>query len=140
MKPVKDFLQYPENEIDYDTIIDGLMQDPLIKKFILDHDLKHEDVIRSLNVFLTYRDEKNICNQCKGFEFCKLSTVGFTPALEYNKNYIELTYSRCQYNKFSASSDNIYAMYVPKKIFNASLEDFDLIGDTCPESADIRGC
>lgn len=130
MKPVKDYLQSRETEVDYDSIVDGLMQDPLIEKFILDHDLKHDDVIKSLNVFLTYRDEKNICNKCKGLEFCQLSTVGFTPKLEYNKKYIELTYSRCQYNKFSPAIDNIYAMYVPKKIFNASLDDFDLIGDT----------
>jgi len=130
MKPLKDLMNYQESNIDYDNIIDGLMSDPIINKFILDHDLTHEDLIRSLNVFLTFRDEKNICNKCTGLENCKLSTVGFTPKLEYNKNYIELTYGRCQYNKFSTASDNIYAMYVPKKIFNASLEDFDLIGDS----------
>ncbi|MDD3129125.1 MAG: primosomal protein DnaI [Candidatus Izemoplasmatales bacterium] len=130
MKPIKDYINYPDQEIDYDSLVDGLMQDPVIAKFIIDNDLKHEDVIRSLNVFLTFRDEKNICSKCKGIDDCKLSTVGFTPNLEYNKKYIELTYTRCKYNRFNTAIDNIYAMYVPKKIFNASLDDYDLIGDT----------
>lgn len=130
MKTVKDYLNYPESKLDYDNIIDNLMQDPVIKKFILDYDLKHNDVINNLNTFLTFRDEKNHCNSCPGLSSCKLSTVGFTPNLEYNNAYIELTYSRCKYNNFSIASDNIYSMYVPKRIFNASLDDFDLIGET----------
>lgn len=129
MKPIKDFMQNNEPKIDYDNIIDGLMQDQIIQKFILDHDLKHEDVIRSLNVFLTFRDEKNICDKCSGLADCKLATVGFTPKLEYHPSYIELSYSRCKYNRFNQSTDNIYAMYVPKKIFNATLDNLDLIGD-----------
>jgi primosomal protein DnaI len=130
MKPVKDYLNYPDSKPDYDSIIDNLMQDPLINKFILDHDLKHTDVIDNLNTFLTFRDEINHCTNCPSLNACKLSTVGFTPKLEYNNSYIELTYSRCKYNNYNIASDNIQAMYVPKRIFNASLDDFDLIGDT----------
>ena len=130
MKPIKDFMKDTQTRIDYDSIIDGLMQDPIIQKFILDHDLKHEDVIRSLNVFLTYRDEKAICEKCPNLEECLLATVGFSPRLEYHPGYIELSYGRCKYNRFNQSTDNIFAMYVPKRIFNASLDDLDLIGDT----------
>ncbi|MDD3712468.1 MAG: primosomal protein DnaI [Candidatus Izemoplasmatales bacterium] len=130
MKPVKELINYPDSDIDYDTIIDGLMMDPVIKKFILDHDLTHDDVIRSLNVFLAFREEKNICDKCGSLENCQLATVGYTPVLEYNKDYISLAYRRCQYNKLSNAIDNIFAMYVPKKIFNASLDDFDLVGET----------
>jgi primosomal protein DnaI len=128
MKPIKDYLSQDGN-VDYDNIIDRLMENEDISKFILDHDLTHDDVIKSLNTFLTFRDEKEICEKCQGLEHCKLSTIGFTPSLEYNQKYINLTYSRCKYNKFTSSSENIYAMYVPKKIFNASLEDLDLLGD-----------
>ncbi|MGE4378761.1 MAG: primosomal protein DnaI [Candidatus Izemoplasmatales bacterium] len=130
MKQIKDYMDYQESELDYDNIIDGLMSNATIKKFILDHDLKHDDVIKSLNVFLTFRDEINFCEKCQELENCKLSTIGFTPKLEYNKNYIELSYSRCKYNNFIESKDNIYAMFIPKRIFNASLDDFDLIGDS----------
>ncbi len=130
MKPVKELINYQDSDIDYDSIIDGLMTDPVIKKFILDHDLTHDDVIRSLNVFLAFRDEKNICDKCSGLENCQLATIGYTPVLEYNKDYISLAYRRCQYNKLSNAIDNIFAMYVPKKIFNASLDDFDLVGET----------
>lgn len=130
MKPVKELINYQDSDIDYDNIIDGLMTDPVIKKFILDHDLTHDDVIRSLNVFLAFRDEKKICDNCSGLENCQLATIGYTPVLEYNKDYISLAYRRCQYNKLSNAIDNIFAMYVPKKIFNASLDDFDLVGET----------
>jgi primosomal protein DnaI len=130
MKPVKELINYQDSDIDYDNIIDGLMTDPVIKKFILDHDLTHDDVIRSLNVFLAFRDEKTICDKCSSLENCKLATIGYTPVLEYNRDYISLAYRRCQYNKLSNAIDNIFAMYVPKKIFNASLDDFDLVGET----------
>ena len=130
MKPIKDFMKDTQPRIDYDTIIDGLMQDPVIRKFILDYDLKHEEIIRSLNVFLTFKDEREICENCPNLEECKLATVGFSPRLEYHPSYIELSYGRCKYNRFNQTSDNIFAMYVPKKIFKASLDDLDLIGDT----------
>ncbi len=130
MKAIKDFLKNMEAKLDYDAIIDTLMADNEIQKFILDNDLKHEDLINSLNVFLTYKEEKNICARCKGLNLCKLNNVGFTPNLEYNGDYVELTYVRCRYNDVTVGSSNIQAMYVPKKIFNASIEDFDLIGDT----------
>lgn len=130
MKPIRDFIKDTKPRIDYDTIIDGLMQDPIIRKFILDYDLKHEEIIRSLNVFLTFKDEREICENCQNLEECKLATVGFSPRLEYHPNYIELSYGRCKYNRFNQTSDNIFAMYVPKKIFKASLDDLDLIGDT----------
>jgi len=130
MKPVKELINYQDSDIDYDNIIDGLMMDSVIKKFILDHDLTHDDVIKSLNVFLAFRDEKTICDKCSCLENCQIATVGYTPVLEYNKDYISLAYRRCQYNKLSNAIDNIFAMYVPKKIFNASLDDFDLVGET----------
>lgn len=130
MKPLKDLLKKENLDLDYDLIIEGLMQDPIIEKFILDHDMKHDDVIRTLNELLTYRDEKNLCNQCKGIAECKLSNIGYTPKLEYNKNYVEITYSRCKYNHAVSSSENLVSMYVPKNIFSASLDDFDLIGET----------
>jgi primosomal protein DnaI len=130
MKSIKDYIKYPEKELDYDSIIEKLMQDQIIEKFILDHDMKHEDVIKSLNVFLTYREVKNICSNCKGLEFCKLNNKGLTPELEFSPNHVSLVYSRCRYNKLQESNANIQAFYVPKKIFNASLDDLDLIGDT----------
>ena len=129
MKTIQEVLKIPETELDYDEIIDRIMQDPVIEKFILDHDLKHEDVINSLNVFMAYSQEKAICKACPGLSDCKLNNKGLTPELEYNSNYISLVYKRCKYNKTIDNDQFIKAVYVPKKIFNASLDDLDLIGD-----------
>jgi len=77
---------------------------------------------------MTYKEEKDICNHCKDLRNCKLSVVGFTPVLEFNNKYVELTYVKCKHNTFKDDFDNLQAVYIPKKVFEANLEDFDLIG------------
>jgi primosomal protein DnaI len=122
-------------KVDYDNIIDKFMADPLVSNFIMNNDLTHETIIRGVNNILTYMNDKETCSKCKGLYDCKLITTGFSPKLEIYNDDIELEYEKCKYNLSDGSKQNISAFYVPKKIFQATLDDFDMIG---PERKEIH--
>ncbi|MBN2541200.1 MAG: primosomal protein DnaI [Bacilli bacterium] len=127
MKKINDFLPKTES-VDYDEIIDRFMADPIVSDFIIKNDLTNETIKEGINDILTFMEEKDKCNQCKGLYECKLNTTGYWPRLELYNGSIQLQYEKCQYNQMVDSSRNIDAFYVPKKIFQASLDDFDMLG------------
>ncbi|MGE4571479.1 MAG: primosomal protein DnaI [Candidatus Izemoplasmatales bacterium] len=129
MKKVDELLNNFNAKIDYDGLIDRFMNETTTKKFILDHDLTRDQIIKSAHIFLTYIEEYKTCNDCHSLEDCKLQTKGFTPHLTYHNNRIQIEYENCRYNQ-NRSANNISAMYIPKRIFEASLEDMDLIGES----------
>lgn len=134
MKKINDFLPRTES-VDYDTMIDRFMSDPIVSNFIMKNDLTHETIKAGINDILTFLDEKDICSRCKGLFECKYNTPGYHSRLELYNGDIQLQYEKCQYNTSEDSVKNIDAFYVPKKIFQASLEDFDLVG---PERKEIH--
>ena len=127
MKKLNEYLN-DGNNANYDTTIDKFMADPLVSNFIMNNDLTHETIIRGVNNILTYINDKDTCSKCKGLYECKLVTTGFCPKLEIYNEDIELEYEKCKYNLADGSKQNISAFYVPKKIFQAALDDFDMIG------------
>lgn len=134
MKKLNEYLD-DNLKVDYDNIIDKFMADPLVSNFIMNNDLTHETIIRGVNNILTYMNDKETCSKCKGLYDCKLITTGFSPKLEIYNDDIELEYEKCKYNLSDGSKQNISAFYVPKKIFQATLDDFDMIG---PERKEIH--
>ncbi|HKL47220.1 MAG TPA: primosomal protein DnaI [Candidatus Izemoplasmatales bacterium] len=129
MKKIDEYLDKFTKNLDYDGLIDRFMNDPTTKKFILDHDLTRDQIIKSSHVFLTYFEERDICKACKSLKNCGQKTVGYIPHLTFYNNRIQIEYQRCQYNQ-NQSTSNIHALYMPKKIFQSSLEDMDLIGES----------
>ena len=129
MKKVDEFLKNFNQKIDYDALIDRFMNETLTKKFILDNDLTRDQIIKASHVFLTFIEENQTCNDCLSLEECKLKTKGFSPHLTYYNDRIQIEYEHCRYNQ-NRSASNISALYIPKRIFEASLEDMDLIGDS----------
>ncbi|MFW5889019.1 MAG: primosomal protein DnaI [Bacillota bacterium] len=130
MKKIDDYLKKLDKKVDYDALIDKFMENPIINKFILDNDLKHTEIIRGINPLLIFYEENSICNQCPALKECKLQTTGYNSRLVYNNEKIDLEYKPCRYNKLDYVTSNIDALYVPKRIFEATLDDFDLIGDS----------
>lgn len=129
MKKIDAYLEKFTKDIDYDALIDRFMDDPITKKFILDHDLTRDQIIHASHVFLTYFEERDICQGCKSLDECGQQTLGFKPRLSFYNNRIHIEYQRCDYNQKQATA-NIHALYMPKKIFQASMEDMDLIGES----------
>ena len=134
MKKISDYLPKTEN-LDYDSTIDKFMADPIVNNFIIKNDLTNETIKAGINDILTFLSDKDTCANCKGLYECKMNTTGYWSKLSlYNKD-IQLQYEKCQYNTSDDSALNIDAFYVPKKIFQARLDDFDLIG---PERKEIH--
>lgn len=129
MKKVNNYLNGFNQSLDYDKMIDRFMDDLVLKKFIMDHDLTRDDIIKSSHLFLSFLEEIEICRTCKALKDCRLNTVGYTPHLVYKNKRILIEYSVCRYHTNEGLS-NINALYIPKKIFEASLEDMDLIGES----------
>ena len=127
MKKVNELLPN-KFKVDFDNTINKFMADPIVSNFVMQNDLTHDTLIRGANNILTFMNEKEICSKCKGLYDCKLNTPGFTPRLEIYNDDIELEYEKCKFNLTDGSRQNISAFYVPKKIFHATLDDFDMIG------------
>ncbi len=127
MKKLSDYLPNPEN-VDYDSTIDRFMDDPIVSDFIMKNDLTHETIKAGINELLTFIGEKETCSRCKGLYECKMITVGYKSTLAMYNGDIQLQYEKCQYNTSDDSERNIDAFYVPKKIFQASIDDFDMLG------------
>lgn len=135
MRKIDEYLkQYPK-EVRPDDAIDTLLEDGEIRQFVLRHDLTHETILNGINSLLTYKDQKAICQACPGLYDCKLITTGMTPVLQYYNGDISLSYQKCRYNNVDESKFRIDTLYVPKKVFNADISDFDLIG---PERKEIH--
>jgi len=135
MKKIGTYLQdYPKN-YKPDETIDALLEDSIIRQFVMKHDLKHEAIVSGINNLLSFKETKEICNLCPGLYDCKLVTTGMTPLLRYYGNEITMDFAKCKYNTIDESKFKIDAMYIPKKVFNADISDFDLIG---PERKEIH--
>ncbi len=129
MKKPLDYLQHYRRSNNPDEMIDKLLEDTKIRKFVLEYDLTHDQITHSINTFLTFKESKSICQNCPGLYSCKLQSTGMTPKLSYYNNDVILEYKKCRYNDVNDALLKINSMFVPKKIFNAELDDFDLIGN-----------
>lgn len=134
MKKINEYL--PENKkVDSNNLIDRFMNDPAVNDFIMKNDLTHDTIMQGVNDILTYMSDKETCSKCQGLYECKLASTGFWPRLQMYNEDIELIYEKCKYNDTDNSKSNISAFYVPKKIFQATLDDFDMVG---PERKEIH--
>lgn len=129
MKKVDNYLKDFSNKNNPDEKIDKLLEDPAISRFVLQNDLKHSTILMGINPLMSFQDGKKICNECKGLYECKLAHIGMTPHLSLYNQDIVLDYERCKYNLTIDPRDKINAYYVPKKVFNADLSDYDMIGN-----------
>jgi primosomal protein DnaI len=121
-------IRFSYEKVDKDALIEELFSDPLLKRFFLAHDLDATTVEEHLISFLRYRDEKQICEACNGLNECKLDTIGMTPSLKFINGDVRLYYQDCHFMEHQRSltkqDDLIDALYMPKAIKDASLEDY----------------
>lgn len=130
MKRIDEYLTNIPTTTSPDEIIERLMEDATINRFVLKNDLKHSAMVSGINHLMNFQESKAICAVCHGMFECKLNYIGMTPRLVCYEGEINLDYAKCQFNNIDESRSKINAMFVPKKIFEADLSDFDLIGQT----------
>lgn len=127
MKKISEYLAQTPKKFDPDQTIEQLLDIPSIRVFVMKYDLTHQQIMQSLNVFLTYREQHEQCQACQELASCTLPMVGMTPTLAMENGTVILVYVPCQHNQKNTRKRKIDALYVPKRVFEADLADMELL-------------
>lgn len=126
MKP----LNFKRNQALVEEIMETLSEDAMLKDFFIRHDIDADTIERHLTDLMVYRRERPLCDECPGLHACSQDTLGMQPVLEYKNGRISLAYQPCAYLKAREAeqreTERITALYMPKMIYGASLEDFHM--------------
>lgn len=109
-------------------LCDEALNDPLLSRFLLKHDISSETLELYLSDLLTYKKEIARCDNCPGLDACSQESLGYQPILDYQGGNIRLYYTECPYKKAQLKRNrqkgNVDARYMPKMIHEATLSDF----------------
>ena len=135
---MKKYNRFEDNPQLIESITETLSEDGRLKPFFIEHDIPSDVIEDALNELLTYTREIAHCENCPGLHACKQDTTGMQPVLAYRRGQIFLEYQPCSELKAHQAkrrtSKRIDALFMPKMIYEATLEDFYM--DT-PERQDL---
>ncbi len=121
-------LNYGNAKVNKEELIEGLFQDPTLSNFFIENDLNSVVIEEYLSNLLSYKTEKDRCLNCQGLNECEQDTIGIAPTLKFENNKIKTVYKECKYmlhkNRLAKKDELITAMYMPKMIYDATLEDY----------------
>jgi primosomal protein DnaI len=125
MKP----LEFNPTDINKDDIIEDLVEDPILRGFFIKNDLDTSFIEDHLSAFLNYKLETERCTGCEGMHVCKQDVLGHEPVIKMVDGGVKTYYQECHFYATRRSQayqqEHIDALYMPKMIYDASLEDFD---------------
>lgn len=112
-----------------EALVETLVDDDYLRDFFIKNDIDTSFIEENLQSLFVFKVENDKCKGCEGLNRCKQDLVGQEPVIKYENNRIEYYYRDCVYDLSRREKQNqkelIDAMYMPKMIFEASLEDFD---------------
>jgi len=112
-----------------EQLVDTLVDDDFLREFFIKNDIDTTFIEDNLQSLFVFKVENDNCKNCEGLDRCKQELVGQEPVIKYENNGIEFYYRDCDFSLSRRKKQNqknlIDAMYMPKMIFEASLEDFD---------------
>jgi len=121
-------LKNTNSKVNKEEIIEGLFEDPFLRDFFLENDLNSMVIEENLSNLLAFQNQNNLCEKCDSLKDCKQDTIGLKPILKYDDDKIKLFYNDCNYklhkDKLSLKDELINAMFMPKMIYDATLEDY----------------
>lgn len=84
--------------------------------------------INNVNDFFICLEQKKNCLDCKGLDYCKNTEVGHYTEF-VNDQFVA---TPCKYKKEVEAKNNslINTLYLPRRILDASIEDFDAVGES----------
>lgn len=130
MKKLSELLPKIPLPTDRDQLIESLLEHPQIRAFALTNDLRHSALIEGMNALLSFRDQTSACAACPGLPECVSPHPGMEPKLVMNQGVPALLYQPCRHRTALPARRRVDALYVPQRIFEATLEDMDLIGES----------
>ncbi len=123
-------LNFKRNPNLVEEMTESLSEDPMLKEFFIRHDIDSDTIERHLTDLVVYKEERPRCDDCPGLHACSQDTQGMQPVLNYKNGRIMLAYKPCPYLKVREAdrreTDRITALYMPRMIYEASLEDFHM--------------
>ena len=117
------FNQSIPKPIDDDELIDNIMEDEYIKKFIYENDMTREEILSGINKFLDYKED-TFTNNLGKLE--SKSMPGFVLELSLVDRVVKAQYVSLNPNK---KRTKIKLYNVPKELVEASFADFELSND-----------
>lgn len=122
-------LKYDWKPLNKEEILDILVEDEFLREFFIRNDLDTNFIEQNLQKLYLFKIENDKCKNCQGLENCTQDMIGQEPVLRYENNKIEVYNRDCVFHarrrERLAQTERIDAMYMPKMIDQASLEDFD---------------
>lgn len=112
-----------------EQIVEVLVEDEFLREFFIDNDLDTNFIEQNLQNLFNYKVEVDKCKNCEGLNKCKQDLIGQEPVIKYENDKISFYYRDCVYSMTRKEqlekAGLIDAMYMPKMIDTASLDDFD---------------
>lgn len=112
-----------------EKLVDLLVDDDYLREFFIENDLDSNFIEVNLQNLFNYKVESDKCKNCEGLDQCKQDLVGQEPVIKYEDSKISYYYRDCNFNLTRIEQQQqdglISAMYMPKMIHTASLDDFD---------------
>ncbi len=112
-----------------EEIVDLLVEDEYLREFFVDNDLNTNFIEENIQYLFNFKVEYDKCRNCTGLDKCTQDLKGQEPVIRYEENKVAFYYKDCVYNasrkEKQAQSQLVDAMYMPKMISTATMEDFD---------------
>lgn len=130
MKKISEVIPAFSTGADRDQLIESLLENPQIRAFVVSNDLKHNALLDGMNALLSFREQHQACANCQGFDVCVSPHPGMEPILALESGVPTLKYQPCQHAKHLTKKRRIDSLYVPQKVFEADMDDMDLISSS----------
>jgi primosomal protein DnaI len=115
----------------YQEMRKGVLNDPEVKDFLLEHEdeLSQEVIEKNLSKLYEYTNQSKECNKCSSLGGCVNLMQGYHPHLVISRGSIEVHYDKCPTKVMDDEKRKneklIQSLYVPKDILKASFLDME---------------
>jgi len=114
---------------DKDQIIDEVVEDEVLRDFFIKNDVDTNYIEKHLSTLYNFKIEKDLCTGCTGTDECRQDVFGHEPVLVMEYDTVKTYYQECAFflnrKVQSFQKDHVDALYMPKMVYEATLEDFD---------------
>ena len=122
-------LKFRFKPLNKEEIVDLLVDDEYLRQFFIENDLDSNFIEENIQNLFNFKVEFDKCRACEGLDKCTQDLKGQEPVIKYEENKIAFYYKDCVYSlsrlERQAQSKLVDAMYMPKMIYSATMEDFD---------------
>mgnify|MGYP002276486725 CR=1 FL=1 len=131
-------LSFEPRDINTEELVDELVEDDRLRDFFIKNDFDTDFIERHLSQLFNFKIEIDRCTGCEGLHECRQDVLGHEPTLRMIDGELKTYYQSCPFHLArqaqANATEHIDALYMPKMIFEASMEDFDFTrGDNRPQ-------